>query len=113
MISVEALIFDLDGTLIDSKRDIAESVHFIQRKYGRSPSPEADIASFIGNGVVNLLRRALAPGIPSSLEESVRLFKQHYRAHCLEHTTIYPGVIETLQHFRDKKKAVITNKPVR
>jgi len=72
MISVEALIFDLDGTLIDSKRDIAESVHFIQRKYGRSPSPEADIASYIGNGVATLLRGRSARGWKRTLERCHR-----------------------------------------
>jgi phosphoglycolate phosphatase len=113
MISVEAILFDLDGTLIDSKRDIAESVHFIQRKHGRAASPEADIASFIGNGVPALLQRALGPKAEQTLEADVTLFKKHYREHCLDHTYVYPGVRETLHHFRYKKMAVVTNKPVR
>jgi len=113
MIPVEALIFDLDGTLIDSKRDLAVSVQFLQKHYRKSPSTEKDVGTFIGDGVVKLVQRAL-PDLPESeLEEAITIFKQFYRKHCLDQTDLYPGTRQTLEHFRRKKMAVVTNKPVK
>lgn len=113
MITVEALLFDLDGTLIDSKRDLYLSVRHLQSSMGRPMSSEDEVASFVGDGAVKLVERAL-PGVEGrALEEAVEAFKRHYREHCLDHTRLYPGVAETLAHFRDKKMAIVTNKPVR
>lgn len=112
MIPVEAFIFDLDGTLIDSAKDIANSVHYIQSKMGVPLSRESDIVSYIGNGVARLMRRALPWADEREIEESVALFKTHYREHCLDHTVLYPQVFETLSHFQNKRMAVVTNKPV-
>ena len=113
MIRVDALLFDLDGTLVDSKRDLAHSVRHLQKQFRVSASSEKQVASFIGDGVVKLVERAL-PGLPKSrLEPAVAAFKQYYREHCLDHTRVYPGVLSALRHFRGKKMAVVTNKPVR
>ena len=113
MIPVDALLFDLDGTLIDSKRDLARSVQFLQHQYGHAPSSPKQVGAFIGDGVVKLVQRAL-PDLPESqLDEAVAVFKHFYREHCLDHTRLYPGVLLTLKHFRRKKMAVVTNKPVR
>jgi len=113
MIHVEALIFDLDGTLIDSTRDLTASVQFLQRQLGAQVSSEADVASFIGDGVVRLLQRAL-PGLEGrALTDAVARFKRYYHVHSLDHTRLYPGVAEMLYRFRDKKLAVVTNKPER
>ena len=62
MIPIEAILFDLDGTLMDSARDIALSVQFLQKKWGARPSTEKEVASFIGDGVVRLVERSL-PGL--------------------------------------------------
>src|SRR5258708_26395621 len=113
MLSVDAILFALDGTLIDSKKDLADSVHHIQKKYGRPPSPEDEIARFIGDGVDKLVERAIGRRGPRELEEAVNLFKAHYRAHALDTTSVYVGVREALEHFKSKKMAVVTNKPVR
>jgi phosphoglycolate phosphatase len=113
MIPVDALLFDLDGTLIDSRRDLAQSVQFLQKQYGHSVSSEKQVGAFIGDGVVKLVQRAL-PDLPKrQIAAAVAMFKQYYREHCLDHTRLYPGVLLTLQHFRRKKMAVVTNKPVR
>jgi phosphoglycolate phosphatase len=113
VISVEALIFDLDGTLIDSTRDLADSVRFLQHQLGLRPSSDAQVASFIGDGVVRLVQRAI-PGVKGhSLPDAVARFKRYYHLHCLDTTRLYPGVVETLRHFRHKKLAVVTNKPAR
>jgi phosphoglycolate phosphatase len=112
-LTVEAILFDLDGTLIDSKKDLALSIHQLQKTYGCPPSSDAEIARFIGDGVVKLVERAIGPREPAELERAVELFKAHYRLHALDHTTAYPAVAETLAHFEKKKLAVVTNKPVR
>jgi phosphoglycolate phosphatase len=113
MIPVDALLFDLDGTLVDSRRDLAISVQYLQKHYGARLSSEKEVAVFVGDGVVKLVQRAL-PELPrAGLEEAVTTFKKFYREHCLDHSRVYPGVRETLRYFRRKKMAVVTNKPVR
>jgi phosphoglycolate phosphatase len=113
MISIDALVFDLDGTLVDSRRDLAFCVQSLQKRFGVRPNSAEDVAAFVGDGVVKLVQRAL-PDLPrSELDQTVADFKKFYREHCLDHTRPYPGVRETLQHFRLKKMAVVTNKPVR
>jgi phosphoglycolate phosphatase len=113
VIPVDAIIFDLDGTLVDSRRDLASSVQHLQKSYGARTSTEAEVAGFVGDGVVKLVERAL-PGLPAGKRDAaVTAFKMFYRKHCLDHTHPYPGVRETLRYFRRKKMAVVTNKPVR
>jgi phosphoglycolate phosphatase len=113
MIPIDALIFDLDGTLVDSRRDLATSVQYLQKHYGARLSSEKEVAAFVGDGVVKLVQRALPDLPPAGLEEAITTFKKFYREHCLDHSRVYPGVRETLRHFRRKKMAVVTNKPVR
>jgi 2-phosphoglycolate phosphatase len=113
VLTVDAILWDLDGTLIDPKKDIALSVQHIQKKYGFAPSSDDEIARFIGDGVVMLVERALQGGPAGQLAEAVDAFKRYYREHALDTTTAYPGVVETLAHFRRKKMGVVTNKPER
>jgi phosphoglycolate phosphatase len=113
MISVEALLFDLDGTLIDSKRDLASAIQFLQKSYRAPVSTENQVATYIGDGVVKLVQRALPRLAEKDVEEAVSAFKHYYRQHCVDHTRLYPGVLATLKHFQKKKMAVVTNKPVR
>ena len=113
MITVDALLFDLDGTLVDSRRDLAFSVQHLQKHYGAKRNSDQEVASFVGDGVAKLLLRALPKLPPPELDEAITTFKKFYREHCLDHTHVYPGVRETLQHFHRKKMAVVTNKPVR
>jgi phosphoglycolate phosphatase len=112
MVPVEALIFDLDGTLVDSSQDIAQAVRYIQRQMGFPPSNKQDIVSYIGDGVTKLLQRALPDAPPSTIQAAERPFLAYYFEHSLDHTTVYPQVEETLAHFRQKRMAVVTNKPL-
>jgi len=111
---INLFIFDLDGTLIDSKRDIAASVNFTMRKLGLPALAEDLIYSFVGNGVAPLIRRTVeaasigAGGVP--FEQAMEIFKAHYDAHLLDTTNAFPGVREVLKHFGDKKKVIVTNK---
>src|ERR1700719_4163665 len=110
---VKALLFDLDGTLIDSKRDLVQSVNATLCQMGRPELPEDLVASYVGSGAPILISRAL--GGASSEEEqqrALRFFLAHYDAHKLDFTKEYPGVRETLEKLRALPMAVLTNKPV-
>src|SRR5262245_23616309 len=107
------LIFDLDGTLVDSKKDLTSSVNHVRHRFDLPTLTEDEIARFIGDGALMLIRRALAG---KASEENVQIglqtFLAYYRAHMLDQTMLYPGVRETLEQLRDCKLAVLTNKPV-
>jgi phosphoglycolate phosphatase len=110
---MELLIFDLDGTLVDSELDLANSVNAMLQEIGRKPLGVEQIASFIGQGVVVLVSRALgADATPDDVERAKDIFLRHYREHMLDHTTPYPGVREALTDLGSRKMAVLTNKPV-
>jgi phosphoglycolate phosphatase len=118
------LVFDLDGTLIDSSLDLCNSVNAALQHVGRLTLPNELIASYIGDGAAMLVRRALGdPGDFDSLqpdealiERTYRYFIEYYRAHKLDNTRCYPGVLEALQTIRERQPglpmAVLTNKPV-
>jgi phosphoglycolate phosphatase len=112
--AVRALIFDLDGTLIDSKLDLALAVNATLEEKGRTPLPHEKIYSFIGQGAPSLIARSLGDG---ASEEDCRLalefFIRYYSAHKLDNTKLYPGVREGLDALAGMPMAVLTNKPVR
>ena len=107
------LIFDLDGTLVDSKKDLTASVNYIRNRFGLPALTEDEIARFIGNGALMLIRRTLgAKATEPDVQTGLQLFLSYYRAHMLDTTVLYPGVRETLERLTDCKLAVLTNKPV-
>ena len=110
--AVDLLIFDLDGTLIESKWDIADSVNLTLRELGVPERPQEEIFGFVGDGVKKLLRLAVGEANPSLYDEALRVFRGHYLAHCLDQTKFYPGIETILGHFSSKSKAVATNKSI-
>ena len=106
-------MFDLDGTPIDSKRDLAESVNATLREIGRPELPADRVASYVGSGAPVLIRRALG-GTPAAeeFESALKYFLAHYEEHKLDYTREYPGVREALELLRGVPMAVLTNKPV-
>lgn len=110
------LIFDLDGTLIDSAKDLAISMNATRAHFNMSPLDAKLIHSYVGNGAPVLVRRALGPEVSEELvENALRFFLKYYRAHALEHTQPYPGVREMIEQVAGDghRLAVLTNKPVR
>jgi phosphoglycolate phosphatase len=111
---VEALIFDLDGTLIDSKLDLALAVNATLEHMGREPLEHERIYSYVGDGAPMLVRRALGAGVSEQeVAQGLEHFLSYYRAHMLDHTVTYPGVREGLELLKAYRMAVLTNKPVR
>ncbi|MFN2456190.1 MAG: HAD family hydrolase [Pyrinomonadaceae bacterium] len=110
------LLFDLDGTLIDSRADLAFAVNLMLKQMSYESLPDARVVNFVGEGMTNLIRRSLGASLgqmPAAieLETGLKAFSEHYGAHLLDATCIYAGVLETLEHFRLHPKAVVTNKP--
>jgi len=110
---LKALLFDLDGTLIDSKRDLVQSVNATLRGMGRAELPEDLVASYVGSGAPILISRALGGAACAAEQQSaLEFFLAHYDQHKLDFTREYPGVRETLEKLRGVPMAVLTNKPV-
>ena len=116
---VKYLIFDLDGTLIDSRQDLVSSVNAMLRHLRRPELPPDVIASYVGDGAPMLVRRALGdPDDQNQVAEALEFFLAYYRLHKLDHTRIYPGIPEALELLHrsgngaGRRMAVLTNKPV-
>jgi phosphoglycolate phosphatase len=111
---VRCLIFDLDGTLIDSKLDLALAVNATLEHMGRPPLPHETIYRYVGNGAQMLVQRALGrEATPQEAESGLAYFLAYYREHMLDNTVTYPGVREGLELLVGRPMAVLTNKPVR
>ena len=127
---LKLLVFDLDGTLIDSAQDLCSSVNAALEQFHLNPLPDPTIAGLVGNGAPLLIRRSLAMAGNTTLEavdqelfdKSYQFFLQYYREHKLDFTYAYEGVLEALKALHElhegpaavtRKMAVLTNKPVR
>jgi len=118
--SIKLVIFDLDGTLIDSRLDLVHSVNAALRHIGRPELPDDVIASYVGDGAPVLIQRALGgEAVEESLiRKGLEFFLSYYRAHKLDHTTVYAGIPEALAAIQgssngsQRKMAVLSNKPV-
>jgi phosphoglycolate phosphatase len=113
---MDLLIFDLDGTLIDSRLDLANAVNATRVHVGMEPLANERVYSYVGNGAPVLIRRALGEqATEAEVQEALEYFLEFYREHELDNTILYPGVKQSLDRLRDagKSMAVLTNKPVR
>jgi len=116
--SIHLVIFDLDGTLIDSRLDLVHSVNAMLRHFKRPELPDDTIASYVGDGAPMLVRRALGdPKHEAVVKEALEFFLGYYRVHKLDFTKVYEGVREALAAIRNcngatRQMAVLSNKPV-
>src|SRR5271168_3986053 len=122
--SLRLLVFDLDGTLIDSGADLCASVNAMLQHFDRPPLPQPVISTYIGDGAARLVSRSLGePEDPAFLDSALTYFLDYYREHKLDHTYVYPGVFAALDSLRvepvgaqrawiHRAMAVLTNKPI-
>lgn len=113
-----AIVWDLDGTLVDSGTDIAKAANMARRGAGLPLIPEDIAISYVGDGVVKLLERVLGHGVSSpvteeEIEAGLARFNAHYEQHLLDETDIYPGIRDVLASFSDRPLFLATNKPRR
>ena len=112
---MDLLIFDLDGTLIDSKLDLAQAANATRHFMGLGPLENERVYSYVGNGAPVLIRRVLGgEAADADVARALDFFLGYYREHKLDYTTLYPGVRESLDRLlaAGKRMAVLTNKPV-
>jgi len=110
MVKIESLIFDLDGTLIDSKNDIVESVNFTLKQLGLSQKNPEEISSFIGTGVEDLIEKSIGIRNSHLLDQAVLIFEDFFKKNSLAKTKLYPGAKEILEYFKKKRIYVATNR---
>ena len=109
---VDLLIFDLDGTLADTRADLTAAVNDALKRLAIPPLAMERVCEYVGDGVQTLLSRALGPEHRDVVDRGVRFFRDYYAVHLLDQTCLYPDVRETLEHFGRKRKAIVTNKPL-
>src|SRR2546423_323942 len=120
MISIELMLFDLDGTLIDTLGDLTGSINLMLNDLGRPPLSKETVGSIIGDGIPVTVLRCLTATHPNRrppdeklCDEGIKLVHEHYADEMLKSTALYPNVAETLEHFKNKRKAVVTSKEER
>jgi phosphoglycolate phosphatase len=107
---IDLMVFDFDGTLVESGEDIASSVNLTLQGLGLQALERERIIRFVGDGVNKLIERSLGAEHRDLFDRALSKFKQVYGEHLLDSTGLYPGVREVLEHFRDKRKVILTNK---
>ena len=113
---MDLVIFDLDGTLVDSKHDLVNSVNATRRHMGLSHLDHDLVAGYVGRGAPALIRSSLGEqASDTDLERGLEYFLAYYREHMLDYTRLYPGVVDSIErlHAAGVRMAILTNKPVR
>ena len=110
MLEVDAIFFDVDGTLLDARQDIVNAVNYTLKRSGYPERAFGDIVAYIGTGVKDLLAKSLGDSDPVLIDKVLPLFDRYYGEHAIDTATLYPNVKETLESLSAKKKYIITNR---
>jgi phosphoglycolate phosphatase len=107
---IHLVMFDLDGTLADTGRDLANAVNYTRAYFNLGPLPESLVFAHVGRGVEYLLKHALPEENPVHFQQIVMVFLRHYEEHLLDNTALYPSVPAVLDYFHGKRRVVVSNK---
>lgn len=112
MLDINAVFFDVDGTLADARLDITGAMNRVLKTLGRPERPSGEIASYIGTGVKDLIRKSLgACGDDAGLvDRATAMYEEEYLKHPADHAILYPGVVKLLKDLPDKRKFILTNR---
>ncbi len=105
------MIYDLDGTLVDTRKDIAHAVNRMLSEMGAAQLSEGQIARHVGRGLYHLVGSCLDTNDKKKIEAGARLYRDYYSRHMLDNTVLFPGAKEILEYFKGQNQAVLTNKP--
>ena len=111
MRKISLIVYDFDGTLVDTLFDIADSVNLTLSEIGLPQLPRGTIRKYVGRGVERLMSQTLEGSFFTDIPKAVSLFKKHYSENLVHHTDFYPYGREILQHFKNKNQAICSNKP--
>jgi phosphoglycolate phosphatase len=114
MNTIDLIIFDLDGTLIDSLDDLADATNHMLTSLGRKPATQEQVRGYVGQGARRLVERAMPNAAAEEIEIGISVFLEYNEEHIVDKTRLYPGVVETLSALRSAGKtlAVVSNKNV-
>lgn len=112
MKKISLIVYDFDGTLVDTFADIAGSVNLALTEMGLESLDKKTIRGNIGSGLLSLMTRSLMKTGCNDIETSILLFQKYYSHHLLDQTNFYPNGKEIVEHFSDKKNAILSNKPI-
>ena len=110
MQKVDLMIFDFDGTLVDTGADLVSSINHTLTAMRLAPRSAEEIISFVGDGVTKLIAKAIGENTGDRLEEGISIFSGHYAKHLLDQTILYPHTESVLKYFNHKMKVILTNK---
>ena len=113
MTSFQLLVFDFDGTLVDTKKDIVDSVNRTLTELNLRTLDRETLSTFIGKGVSHLITRSLEGTGCDDLPRAIDAFMRHYKAHLMDQTDLFPNCRATLEHFTHKENTILSNKPTR
>jgi len=110
MKKIDFMIFDFDGTLVDTGADLVKSINYTLGTLGLPERPAHEIISFVGDGVNKLMEKSLGKDHAGRHADAMKIFTDYYAEHLMDHTVLYPGVREILENYRNKTKMILTNK---
>lgn len=105
------IVYDLDGTLVDTGKDIARAANATRVSLGLSELPEKEIFRFVGKGLYHLIGGCLDTQDMKLIEKAARIHKEYYQKYMMDHSVLYPDVEKVLEYFKDRLQIVMTNKP--
>lgn len=108
--AIDVVMFDLDGTLANTGRDLADAVNHTRAHFNLAALPDSLVHSHVGRGVDYLLKHSLPEESRHHFQEVMRVFLERYENHLLDTTVLYPNVNEVLDYFQDKRRVVVSNK---